>query len=67
MEDFQVKANVVVPILLSPSPSKENSSLWGLLIAHQCSDIRHWEIDEIELLDKLGVQLAIARNGALRS
>ncbi len=60
LEDFQVKANVVVPILLSPSPSKENSSLWGLLIAHQCSDIRHWEIDEIELLDKLGVQLAIA-------
>ena len=60
LEDFQVKANVVVPILLSPSASKDNSSLWGLLIAHQCSDIRHWEIDEIELLDKLGVQLAIA-------
>ncbi len=60
LEEFQVKANAIVPILLSPSPSKDNSSLWGLLIAHQCSDIRHWETNEVELLDKLGVQLAIA-------
>ncbi len=60
LEEFQVQANAIVPILLSPAPSKENSSLWGLLIAHQCSDIRHWETDEVELLDKLAVQLAIA-------
>lgn len=38
LESFQVKAHVVVPILLCVSPSKSNSSaLWGLLIAHQCS------------------------------
>ena len=60
LEEFQVKANAIVPILLSPSPAKDNSSLWGLLIAHQCSDLRYWETDEVELLDKLGVQLAIA-------
>lgn len=61
LTEFQVKANVVVPILLTQSPSKFNSSnLWGLLIAHQCSGTRHWEIDEVELLDKLAVQLAIA-------
>ncbi len=61
LEEFQVKANVVVPILLSPSQSKSDTScLWGLLIAHQCSDSRHWETDEVELLDKLAVQLAIA-------
>ncbi len=60
LEEFQVKANAIVPILLSPSPSKDNPNLWGLLIAHQCSNIRHWEADEVELLDKLAVQLAIA-------
>ena len=55
LEAFQVKAHVVVPILLASS-----SRLWGLLIAHQCSQFRHWETDEVELLDKLAVQLAIA-------
>ena len=62
LEDFQVQANVVVPILLAASPSNQdsNTSLWGLLIAHQCSGTRHWETNEVELLDKLAVQLAIA-------
>ncbi|WP_019503491.1 ATP-binding protein [Pleurocapsa sp. PCC 7319] len=60
LEEFQVKANAVVPILLSPSPLKDNHNLWGLLIAHQCSNSRHWETDEVKLLDKLAVQLAIA-------
>ena len=61
LEDFQVKANVIVPILLAKSPTHSASScLWGLLIAHQCQQFRHWETDEIELLDKLAVQLAIA-------
>ena len=55
LEAFQVKAFVVVPVLLASS-----SRLWGLLIAHQCSQFRHWEADEVELLDKLAVQLAIA-------
>ncbi len=60
LEEFQVKASAIVPILLSPSAVTENSNLWGLLIAHQCLNIRHWETDEIELLDKLAVQIAIA-------
>ena len=55
LEAFEAKAFVVVPILLSSS-----SRLWGLLIAHQCSQFRHWETDEVELLDKLAVQLSIA-------
>ncbi|MEO1801532.1 MAG: ATP-binding protein [Cyanobacteria bacterium J06629_2] len=58
LETFQVRANVIVPISIA---SAENASqLWGLLIAHQCSDIRNWRQDEVELLDKLAVQLAIA-------
>ncbi|MGK7947533.1 MAG: ATP-binding protein [Xenococcaceae cyanobacterium] len=61
LEEFQVKANAIVPILLSPTSSKSKvSCLWGLLIAHQCDRTRHWQSDEVELLDKLAVQLAIA-------
>ncbi len=63
LEEFQVKANVVVPILLTYSPAKSDASvLWGLLIAHQCKQTRRWQKEEVELLDKLAVQLAIAIN-----
>ena len=60
LEQFQVKSHVVTPVLFAPASSRGNSKLWGLLIAHQCSRSRRWEIDEIELLDKLAVQIAIA-------
>ncbi|MDZ8086902.1 MAG: PAS domain S-box protein [Nostoc sp. DedQUE12b] len=53
LEQFEVKANLVVPILV-----KER--LWGLLIAHQCSASRHWQSVELDLLDQLAVQIAIA-------
>ncbi len=63
LEEFQVKANVIVPILLTFSPAQSQaSSLWGLLIAHQCHQTRRWQKEEVELLDKLAVQLAIAIN-----
>ncbi|MEH2224568.1 PAS domain S-box protein [Nostoc sp.] len=59
LEQFQVKANLVVPILLEnkESPAIE---LWGLFIAHQCSAPRQWQTFEVELLKQLTVQLAIA-------
>ena len=60
LEQFEVKAHIVSPLLLSPSPSQQNGKLWGLLIAHQCNDFRHWETNEVELIDKLAVQLGIA-------
>lgn len=61
LKQLQVKANLVVPILLSSLTSQIGASkLWGLLVVHQCSRERYWEIDELELLDKLAVQLAIA-------
>ncbi|MDY6781274.1 MAG: ATP-binding protein [Cyanobacteriota bacterium] len=68
LEQFEVKANLIVPILLTaeiqlsvsatiePSPCR----LWGLLIAHQCSDIRTWQTEELELLNDLAVQIAIS-------
>ena len=70
LEQFQVKANLVVPILLNsrnPEPlnnplsaSEDQHDLWGLLIVHQCDRPRQWQDYEIQLLDQLTVQLAIA-------
>lgn len=34
--------------------------LWGLLIAHQCSQPREWEAIEVELMKQLATQVAIA-------
>lgn len=50
---LQVRASLVVPII-------ENDQLWGLLIAHQCTDSRHWQLFEIDFLRQLASQLAIA-------
>ncbi|HIK14668.1 MAG TPA: PAS domain S-box protein [Leptolyngbyaceae cyanobacterium M33_DOE_097] len=55
MQDFEIRAKLVVPIV-----RQEDKKLWGLLIAHQCSQPRHWLAWEIELLQQLAGQLAIA-------
>ncbi|WP_138498300.1 PAS domain S-box protein [Nostoc sp. PA-18-2419] len=60
LERFEVKANLVVPILLEVSSQNSGSHLWGLLIAHQCSRFREWEENQLDLLDQVTVQLAIA-------
>jgi diguanylate cyclase (GGDEF)-like protein len=53
LAEFEVRANLVVPIL-------QGNHLWGLLIAHQCSGPRHWKELEISLLNQLATQAAIA-------
>ncbi|HIK15665.1 MAG TPA: PAS domain S-box protein [Leptolyngbyaceae cyanobacterium M33_DOE_097] len=53
LQQFQVKANLVVPIL-------QNSHLWGLLIAHHCTAPRPWIPAEIALLKRLATQVGIA-------
>ncbi|PSN20381.1 hypothetical protein C7271_02555, partial [filamentous cyanobacterium CCP5] len=53
LESLQVKANLVVPIL-------QGETLWGLLIAHQCSRPRCWRSLEIDLMQQLSTQVAIA-------
>ncbi|MFB8787407.1 MAG: PAS domain S-box protein [Potamolinea sp.] len=40
--------------------SVEESQLWGLLIAHQCSDFRQWHNEQLNLLDELAVQIEIS-------
>jgi PAS domain S-box-containing protein len=53
LEQFQVRANLVVPIVL-------DDQLWGLLIAHQCSGTRHWKDSTVALLRQMSVQLSVA-------
>ena len=64
LEKFQIRANVVVPILLSKSLNNNsnvsNQLVWGLLAVHQCSVPRIWEDEEIQLLQQFSVQLEIA-------
>ena len=50
---LQVKANLVVPVL-------QEEKLWGLLIAHECCSLRHWQQMEISLLNQLATQVGIA-------
>ncbi|MEO0836299.1 MAG: PAS domain-containing protein, partial [Cyanobacteria bacterium J06642_3] len=59
LRSFQVKANLVSPILIKQD-SSTTDRLWGLLIVHQCSDTRNWQESELELLQRLTTQVAIA-------
>ena len=53
LQNLQVQAKLAVPILVQ-------DSLWGLLIAHQCSNPRVWEESEIDLLCTLAGQVGVA-------
>ncbi|MEH2392378.1 MAG: PAS domain S-box protein [Nostoc sp.] len=50
---FQTKASLAVPIMLG-------DELFGALIANQCSGSRHWQPIEIDLLQQMSEQVAIA-------
>jgi PAS domain S-box-containing protein len=64
LEQYQVKANLVVPILQNLEVDRQTqanaTNLWGLLIAHQCRQKRTWQTEEIELLKQIADQVAIA-------
>ncbi|MFN6569088.1 GAF domain-containing protein [Dendronalium sp. ChiSLP03b] len=57
LQQFGVKANLVVPILI-------RDGIWGLLVAHQCAAPRHWSSFELELLQQLANQIGIALSQA---
>lgn len=57
-EQFQSPASLVVPIQLSYNHT--NTQPWGLLIAHHNTSEWQWQSDEVEILQQLAVQLAIA-------
>ncbi len=66
LKQFNIRANLVVPIVLTsqqlhhPPIQSPSPQLWGLLIAHQCDQPRVWTTEEIQLIELLSVQLAIA-------
>jgi PAS domain S-box-containing protein len=61
LQRFQVKSYLVVPILMNQESGVfPEFHLWGLLIAHQCSVPRQWLSSELDLLDQLSAQIAIA-------
>ena len=49
----QVKAGLIIPIL-------EDNRLLGILAIYQCSQPRSWDLEEINLLEQLATQVAIA-------
>jgi two-component system, sensor histidine kinase and response regulator len=49
----QVKSKLVAPIIVQ-------GELWGLLIAHQCSELRQWQEKEKVFLQQIAEHLAIA-------
>ncbi|PPT10623.1 Circadian input kinase A [Geitlerinema sp. FC II] len=57
MKQMQVRSKVVVPIL---KPFEDRSPLWGLLIAHQCRQVRSWSEGEVEMLGQLAAQVSLA-------
>jgi two-component system, OmpR family, sensor histidine kinase VicK len=65
VEQFGVKAKLIVPILHSlsvhpPRTSPPTTAIWGLLIAHQCDRPRQWADFELELMQQLADQISIA-------
>lgn len=52
-KEYQIKASLAVRILVG-------DQLFGLLVANQCDRPRHWKSSEIELLERLATQVAIA-------
>ena len=57
LEQLQVKANLVVPIV-------SNDKLFGLLVAHQCSGTRQWQQPEIDWLTQIATQVSLALENA---
>jgi PAS domain S-box-containing protein len=53
MQQIQVKAKLVVPL-------SQGDQLWGVLAVHHCRATRKWQSFEIDLVQKLAVQVAIA-------
>jgi PAS domain S-box-containing protein len=52
-QQYQIQAALIVPILIGEMQ-------FGVLVAHHCSRPHYWEQSEIDLLEKLATQVAIA-------
>lgn len=59
LEPYQVKASLVLPVILEHPANSESEQLVGLLIAHQCSDTRVWSQSDVDYLQQIAYQLAM--------
>ena len=57
LEKLEVKANLVTPII-------NENKLFGLLVAHQCSDFRTWQQPEIRWVTQIATQVGFALDNA---
>ncbi len=57
LEQFQVRANLVVPLL-------KDNQLWGLFCIHQCSGPRQWQDVEVAFVRRVAAQLDLAMQQA---
>ncbi|MFM2312490.1 MAG: hypothetical protein RLZZ04_1766 [Cyanobacteriota bacterium] len=57
LETLEVKANLVTPIL-------NEGKLFGLLVAHQCSQPRNWQDYEIRWVTQIATQVGFALDNA---
>ncbi|HHP7230795.1 MAG TPA: GAF domain-containing protein, partial [Xenococcaceae cyanobacterium] len=57
LESLEVKANLVTPIL-------NEGKLFGLLVAHQCAQPRHWQDYEIRWVTQIATQVGFALDNA---
>ena len=57
LEQLEVKANLVTPII-------NEDKLFGLLVAHQCSDFRQWQQPEIRWVTQIATQIGFALDNA---
>jgi GAF domain-containing protein len=53
LERFQIKAQIVAPLL-------EGDRLWGLLCIHQCVNPRNWDEAELKFVTQVAAQLSVA-------
>ena len=60
LEQFQVRAHIVVPLLKGGAGTGTPPILWGLLCIHQCSEPRSWSDSEIEFVTQIATQLGVA-------
>ena len=63
LESYEVKANLVLPVILECPTTGQSEKLAGLLIAHQCSSTRVWTQSDVDYLQQTAYQLAIVLRG----
>ena len=63
LEPYQVRASLVLPVMLEQSATPETEKLIGLLIVHQCSAPRVWQQSDIDYLQQTASQLSMVLRG----